>query len=243
MTLLSAGDLLESPLGRYLLDPGGAIRGWLIDAWSTMRPWAELGLKVLAALAIFLGAVALLVSLRRRSASKGAARWMSILLPPEVDPTGASALWLNLVELLRPPWRRLLDGQPHLAFEYLWSVDGLRIGIWVPEAVPPDLVERAVEAAWPGSQVVLFEPPEPLGGSGTVLAGELRLEAAEHFPLRTDHSSDPLRALLGAAGGVRPGESTAVQVLARPVGGGRLARCYQAARTRRSGRSADRWTG
>jgi hypothetical protein len=33
------------------------------------------------------------------------------------DPEGAATLWTNLVALLRPAWRRVLCGQPHLCFE------------------------------------------------------------------------------------------------------------------------------
>ena len=45
------------------------------------------------------------------------ARLVRVLAPPDVDPQGAATLWTNLVALLRPAWRRLLGGQPHLGFE------------------------------------------------------------------------------------------------------------------------------
>ena len=65
--------------------------------------------------------------------------------------------------------------------------------------------------------------------------GELRLAEAEWFPLRSDHDADPLRSLLGGAGGLGQGEAAAVQVLARPVTARRLGRCHKAARALRSG--------
>ncbi len=79
------------------------------------------------------------------------ARFIAILPPPECDPAGAEVLWANLIALLRPWWLRLLLGQPHVTFEYRWSVDGLHVGMWVPACVPRGMVERATKGAWPGS--------------------------------------------------------------------------------------------
>ena len=54
---------------------------------------------------------------RHRRLQDGA-RLVTVLAPPRPDPDGAAALWGNLAGLLRPRWRRLLFGQPHLCFEY-----------------------------------------------------------------------------------------------------------------------------
>ena len=100
--------------------------------------------------------------------------------------------------------------------------------------VAPRLVERAVEAAWPGARTTTTTtrpttpPHQPLLGwcwSG----GELRLAAGPWPPLRTEHWVDPLRAVLGAAGELADGETATVQVLARPAAGRRLARATRAA--------------
>ena len=88
---------------------------------------------------------------RRHTRLCADARYIDVLAPPEVDPAGGEALWANLVGLLRPAWQRRLFGQPHLGFEYLFSHTGVRIRVWVPGLVPPGLVERAIQAAWPGA--------------------------------------------------------------------------------------------
>src|SRR6266540_1319387 len=96
--------------------------------------------------------------------------------------------------------------------------------------VAPRLVERAVEAAWPGARADTHTARPPLPASATgVLGGQLRL-AAPWLPLRTDHWADPLRGLLGAAGELGAREGAVVQVLARPAGGRRLARARATAR-------------
>lgn len=89
---------------------------------------------------------------RQRAVLHVGARVVTILAPPEVDPAGGEALWRNLHDLLRSRWRRALSGQPHLAFEYAWSPDGLAVRMWVPGPVPPGMVERAVESAWPAAR-------------------------------------------------------------------------------------------
>ena len=65
--------------------------------------------------------------------------------------------------------------------------------------------------------------------------GTLRLARTEVLPLKTDHGSDPLRALAAAGSGLTAGEHAIVQVLARPVTGARLRRARRAARRLRTG--------
>lgn len=230
-------DPTNSPVARLLWHPNATVAGWAGRAWAEVAPMllpagAAAGALVLAGLL-----VRKLLRRRRAALLARGARVVTVLAPPEVDPSGAAALWANLVELLRPPWRRLIDGQPHLAFEMAWSESGLQVGFWVPGPVPPGLVERAVEAAWPGAATTVGPPAPPLSIDDRTTGGELRLAEPEWFPLRSDHSVDPLRSLLGAAGGLGEGQAAAVQVLARPVTARRVARCHKAARALRSGRA------
>ena len=168
------------------------------------------------------------------------ARLVRVLTPPDVDPQGAATLWTNLVALLRPAWRRFLGEQPHLGFELTASDGGLTIAIWVPGQIPAGLVERAVEAAWPGARTETVPAVPPLVGDGVATGGTLALALPEHYPLRTEHKVDPLRPLIGALAGLDEGESGAIQILARPVTGRRLTRLHKAAAARRSGRPATR---
>ncbi|HEU0090379.1 MAG TPA: type IV secretion system DNA-binding domain-containing protein, partial [Pseudonocardiaceae bacterium] len=172
------------------------------------------------------------------------ARLVTVLAPPSVDPTGAAALWSNLVGLLRPTWARWLTGQPHLAWEYVFCAEALRIQLWVPGVVPPGMVERAIEAAWPGAhtRTTPAAPPVPRTAPGhrriDAVGGELRLARNEALPIRTDFPADPIRALLAAPAGLGPGERVVVQIVARPVTGTRITRARRAARRLRCGHSA-----
>ena len=127
------------------------------------------------------------------------ARLVHVLAPPEVDPRGAVTLWTNLVALLRPAWRRVLGGQPHLGFELTAGAGGLGIALWVPAVVPVGMVERAVEAAWPGARTETTEASPPFADCGFATGGELRLAQPEQYPLQGRPRRGPAAATLGSA--------------------------------------------
>ena len=252
----------SSPLTDYLNDPWGALRaaghavvGWLAVWWPVAGP------------VLLLSAAAAVSSRwwwRRRRARllAAGARVVAIQPPPEVDPAGAGVLWANLMGLLRPAWRRASAGQPHVAFEYVFDPEGMRIQLWVPGPVPPGLAERAVQAAWPGAHTTtrpatapLNVPTDPDGptnldgptdqdGQGRaqvlVAGAQLRLGRSEALPLRTDFDADPVRALLAAPAGLDAGQQAVVSVLARPVTGRRVRRARRAGRHLQAGRSTRR---
>lgn len=176
----------------------------------------------------------------RQAQLQAGAQMVEILAPPVVAPRGGEVLWAQLAGLLRPWWRRITTGQPHLAFEYSWSHTGLRIRLWVPGAVPLGLVRRAVEGAWPGAHTRVTAPAPLLPAGHTVSAGRLRPARPDVLPLRTDHATDPLRALLQAATGMAETESACVQILARPATGRALRRARRQARRLKAGQTPSR---
>ena len=229
----------DGPLVRVLLDPDGAMRSALSHAraaLSAAAPW----LLVLAAAGAVAATGLVWLSRRQRTRMRAGARVVTVLAPPEVDPAGGESLWRNLHDLLRPRWRRLMAGQPHLSFEYRWDQSGLAISVWVPGAVPQGLVERAVESAWPGATTSTAPAAEEGRGECAQLAGALRLGGPGWLPLRTSFDADPLRALIGAGAAAGRGESAVVQVLARPAPQRAVARCRRAARDIRLGRAPTR---
>ncbi|WP_431953246.1 helicase HerA domain-containing protein [Nocardia lijiangensis] len=215
-------------LSRALLAPGTALRDLTETIGHTLRSGSGLG--VIAAVLGVLAAVRFLGQWRRRRLS-ARARQITVLTPPEVDAKGALAFWAHLIGQLRPAWARTLLGQPHLGFEYtVTPEEGAAIRLWVPGAIPPGLIERAIASAWPGAHTDTLEParpplPAPVKGVRRVVAGgELRLGRREGLPLSTDHSGDLVRNLITAADDLAPGQAACVQILARPVTGRRVAR-------------------
>jgi hypothetical protein len=235
-------NLRKGLVGDYLRDPGTTADAVLIG----LRDWAVVWGPIVVP--VFLVAVAGWVVVRWwwrercYAALQADARCVTVLAPPTVDPAGGAAIWSNLVGLLRPAWKRWFTGQPHLALEYTFTEHGVSIRLWVPGVVPPHLVERAVEAAWPGSHTRTTPAtpalPEPDGGRRRItVGGALRLARSEALPIRTGFDADPIRGLLGAPVGLGRDEYACVQVLARPVTGRRVAQARRAARRVHTGAS------
>ncbi|MEC3979904.1 helicase HerA domain-containing protein [Amycolatopsis sp. H20-H5] len=233
----------QSWFGDYLRDPGTAGRTVLLGLRDWALAWGPVVVPVLVV------AVAGWVVGRRwwrarcHATLQTDARCITVLAPPTVDPAGGTAIWSNLVGLLRPAWKRWFTGQPHLALEYTFSEHGVSIRFWVPGVVPPSLVERAIEAAWPGSHTRTTPATSPLpapaaGRRQISVGGQLRLARSEALPIRTGFDADPIRGLLGAPVGLGREDHAGVQILARPVTGRRVAQARRAARRVHTGSSA-----
>lgn len=206
---------------------------------NSLGSFVDRVLPVALPVVVLAAAVALGLWLARRAdrrASERGARTVEILAPPEPESGGAAALWANLHDLLghrrRAPWRC----RPRVAFEYVWNDEGLRVQMWLPGNVPAGLIERAVEAAWPGARTTTTESTKaPLPEEWRFTGGELRLAAPAWFPLHTDLEPDPLRAVLGA-GACDPGQAAVAQLVLRPLPGRAARRFLRAARDLRNGR-------
>lgn len=229
-------------IGDYLRDPGAAAHAVLLSLRDWMLAWGPVAVP-----ALLVAVVGWVVGRRWwRARCHGAlqanARCITVLAPPTVDPAGGTVIWSNIVGLLRPAWKRWFTGQPHLALEYTFSEHGVSIRLWVPGVIPPSLVERAIEAAWPGSHTLTTPAspplPEPAADRRQItVGGQLRLARSEALPIRTGFDADPIRGLLGAPVGLGRYEYACVQVLARPVTGRRVAQTRRAARRVHTGAS------
>ncbi len=164
---------------------------------------------------------------------------MTIGVPPDVDPGGALLLWSALHDLLRPRLARLLSGQPHLAWEVAASETGTTFRVWVPETVPPGLIERAVSSAWPGASTTTEPAGHDEPGEGMVqVASELVLSGPDWFSLNAAMKPDPLPLILGQLAGLRGDQRALVQVLTRPATIREQRRLRTAARRLRAGIAA-----
>jgi len=208
----------------------------LIDLAIDYGPIAALG--ILGGAAAWTSARWVLWDWRNSRLAPGA-RLIEVAVPPKVEPASAAAWWARLIGLSHPRWKRLIFGQPHLAFEYRADHNGVRFHIWVPGTIPPGIVEKTIRASWPGATLTTHPatPPLPLDAQHRAAGGRLVLARPEHFPLTSDHDADPLRGLLSTASGLAEGEHLAVQILARPALGRRLTKAYRAASALRGSRS------
>jgi hypothetical protein len=233
---------------------GGLFGQWLTNPGAVAARAVRVALHVLAAWGPAAGGAALIAGctavaarswLRRRRQAVWAdgARQVMILAPPSADPAGGLVLWGHLTGLLRPAWARRWHGQPHLGWEYAWDGGAsgrMSIRMWVPGGVPPGMIERAAESAWPGAHAIASTAVPPLPAGALATGGTLRLARAEILPLRADQPDSSLRALAGAAAALSDGEHALVQVLARPVTGARLRRARRQLRRLRGGQTTAR---
>jgi hypothetical protein len=224
----------ESPLVRLLRDPAGELHHLLAliqHALAEALPYlgAVAGLALALTLALWL--------LRRQKGRRLAegARLVRVAVPPELDPQAAGVLWKSLHDLLRPPLTRLLQGQPHISWEIAADRAGSAFRLWLPQAIPPGLVERALLSAWPGASLQDEKNTPTPGGDGTLACCELRLSGPQWRLLGGSEGTDPLRLVLGQLAGLEREERALVQVLVRPATAREQGRLLAVARRLRAG--------
>jgi hypothetical protein len=220
-----------------LIDPGGFAR----DVVHHLKAWA---FDVLSWLALLVGtavvclvAAKLFVAWRARLVGREA-RLIRILPPPQVDPQRARQLWMALHALLRPWWRRLLSGQPRLAWEVSGRPEEVELAVWVPRVVPPGLVERAVEVAFPGSRAEAADADAMAAlrrAPGYVEVTELALAEPEWYPIGGAPGDDLLGLALASVAGLGDDEHAAIQVVAQPATSRSRYHLRRAARVLRAG--------
>ena len=145
-----------SPLVRFLRDPSRELARALSLVEHHAAHFLPFAIALCACAAAFLLTRLLLARIRERRLADGA-RLLQLAVPPELDVEGAVLLWSALHDLLRPRLARLCGGQPQLAWEIAADNTGSRFRLWIPAAVPPGLVERALASAWPGITTSLLE--------------------------------------------------------------------------------------
>jgi len=228
------------PLGRYLLHPGQETSTLAHHVLRVLVGVGRTALPVLVAVMAVAVVTRLMLAVTHRQRS-GGGQVVRVAPGPEVDPSGAEALWNGLHGVLRRGGvAGTLSGRPHVAFEVGWEAGRLRFGLWLPAGVSAVRVARVVEAAWPGAVTEVLDAGAPLPGGAGIAGGELRLVEPEWFALRVDQPADPYRLLLAALSGLGAGQAGVVQVLARPATRRRYARCRKAAIALRTGRPRSR---
>jgi hypothetical protein len=194
-------------------------------------------------LAIVTAAVLVIRSVQRHRLADGA-RLVQIGVPPDVQETGGELLWSALHDLLRPRFARFLAGQPHISWEIVAGEAGTVFRLWVPQAIPHGLIERAVSAAWPGATVT-SEPTDEgkqdrAGQRAVRVCSELVLSGPGWFSLDAAMTPDPLPLILGQLSGLVDPERALVQVIVRPATNREQSRLRDAARRIRRGEATSR---
>ena len=222
----------DGPLSQLLRDPEGFNREALKFLKHLLSTLAWESIFTLLIVLTLVASIRVCVFLRDRRLSIGGRR-VRILPPHEVSAAGGKSFWMGAHGLMSPGWKRLIFGQPFYSFEIVARPEEIEVAVWVPSRVPPGMIERAVESAWPGARAV-SSPDEILSGPGHIEVTELGLGEPDWFPLG-EVPGDPLTLVLGSMGGLADGEEALIQVLARPAPSSRRRRLIAASRAIRAG--------
>ncbi|GAA1616329.1 type IV secretion system DNA-binding domain-containing protein [Catellatospora bangladeshensis] len=208
-------------------------------AWCRDRAWVGL-----VAFAVVLGVAAARAGWLRRADRmlQAGAQQVTIAAPPQVDPAGITAFWAAMAALLTRGRWRLWRPRPHVAWEYRWAGRELTIVLWVPGTVKVTPVLAAIRGAWPGVTVSATDAGPALsrrqGGPVAASAGTALVPVMPAwYRLLTDHDTDPLRAVVAAASGLKDNESACVQILTRPASRRQLRQLRRGVAALRTGRS------
>lgn len=160
-------NTVDGPLSHLLADPWATVCAGLTSAGAWVQAWGPLAV----ALVVFLAGGVWWAYRRWRAfcvtSWHAQARVVIIESPPSVEAEGARSMWANLVGLLlRPAGKRALFGTPPVAWEYVFTPQGVAIRLWVPGTVAVSQVQRAIEAAWPGARTRTDDNTPPLPDSG-----------------------------------------------------------------------------
>jgi hypothetical protein len=233
-------DPLPSPLVRFLMDALLHPQAFWNRARTAVGDWVDgiapvVIVVVVAVALIVIGARAFVFVRDLRTGRSG--RRIRILPPPQIPENGGEFLWTVLHGFIRPRWRRLISGQPHLSWETRASTDDVEISIWVPEELPISYVERAVDSAWPGASLIEVDEDVPFVGYGALKSCQMALARQDWLPIGEGPDSDSLRLVLSAMSNVGFEECAGIQILVRPIPssrGRKLLRRFTAARTGRA---------
>ncbi len=183
---------------------------------------ASITVLLVVALASVAGLRAWCQRTERRAWREGG-KYVTIEVPPEVDPKSAVLAWRHLLAIEHGRWRRLWFGQPYLIWEYAFTGARLSVRVWVPGGISTNLVIHAVDAAWPGATCTITDavPPLPEAGAKQSIEGgvfTLARHGAAGLPLVADTGAgDTLRGLVAAGVSHRPSDTAIVQIIACPA--------------------------
>ena len=144
--------------------------------------------------------------------------------------------FMALHGMLRPWYRRLIEGQPWIGLELYGARGRVRFGLWIPHGQEP-LVRHLLQASYPGIELRPLAA-DPLSGppqDRTALAS-VRLAGSQYLPLGLDTEGDTLASLLATLARPQGQEGIAVSILVRPRPSGWQGVARRKAAQERSGR-------
>ena len=108
--------------------------------------------------------------------------------------------------------------QEHLSFEIVAQKEDIRFYVSCPRNLL-DLVEKQINGAWPGGDIVEVSEPNIFSKGGKVAFAALKTTGAKYEPIKAyrELSTDPLSSITPVLAKMEEGEAAMIQIIVEPT--------------------------
>ena len=92
-------------------------------------------------------------------------------------------MFSNLIGFKKSPLKALFTGQYRVSFEIISKESGIAFYAAVPDEIST-IVEKQINAAYPGAEIDMVEPPEIWDRGKVTKVAELRLKGPAYYPIK-----------------------------------------------------------
>lgn len=136
----------------------------------------------------------------------------TVTAPP--GPSRPEQFFQALHGLLRPAFRRFIEGQPWLALELRGRAGRVAFQVWIPHGERP-FIESLLRAAYPGIELTPVAPSASRGPSAEA-AAEVQLARGNYLPIQTEFDGESLSNILWTLSRTRETDEVVLQLLIKP---------------------------
>ena len=146
--------------------------------------------------------------------------FFQILLPKdnEIETKAAEHMFSNLIGFKKSPLKALFTGQYRVSFEIISKESGIAFYAAVPDEIST-IVEKQINAAYPGAEIDMVEPPEIWDRGKVTKVAELRLKGPAYYPIKEyeDLKNDSMGSITSAMSKMKENQVLALQYIIQPA--------------------------
>lgn len=191
----------------------------LVEFWSAVFGLVALGLVALA-ISLYLGIQWWKHKDREKESLEFVTLLVSVPRDNEVKIDAMEQVFSALSSIRNKGWwifDRLVR-QEHLSFEIVAQKEDIRFYVSCPRNLL-DLVEKQINGAWPGGDIVEVAEPNIFSKGGKVAFAALKTTGAKYEPIKAyrELSTDPLSSITSVLAKMEEGEAAMIQILIEPA--------------------------
>ncbi|HQG58337.1 MAG TPA: type IV secretion system DNA-binding domain-containing protein [bacterium] len=146
--------------------------------------------------------------------------FFQILLPKdnEIEIKAAEHMFSNLIGFKKDFLKSLFTRQYRVSFEIISKESGIAFYVAVPDEIST-LVEKQINAAYPGAQIDIVQPPKIWDRGKVTKVAELRLKGPAYYPIKEyeDLKSDSMGSITSAMSKMKENQVLALQYIIQPA--------------------------